>query len=510
MNIGKVYLVGAGPGDPGLVTLKAAHCLKIADVVVYDQLVHPDILQLAGKKAALIFGGKYPQNHVLFQNEINSLLVKQARQGKTVVRLKGGDPLLFGRGAEEALELVKARIPFEIVPGVSSAYSVPAYAGIPVTYRNISSRLNIVTGHETPDKGAATIPWKKLVDKHSTLVILMGMANLAQIIQQITKDPATLKMPIAVINNGTRRDQRVVTGTLANIVTRVQQEGIKSPAIIVIGEVVGLRDKLQWFKPEPLLHGKRILVTRPEHQAAEISALLKGHGAYVTAIPLIEIVPAPDTLKIRSTLKNIKVYDWVIFTSVNGVDLFLKAMSRNKLPRSHLRNIKFAAIGRKTADILVKAGLKVALIPKDFVQESLADELIRKVSQDARLLLVHAEGSRPVLEQKLLSAGFTIDTVGIYKSLPVLKNHARIRMMLARKQLDAVLLTSSSCVDSFADIFARRQLKAKTKGVVIGLIGPISAATARQVGLPVTVESREFTVQGLTNALIDHYKVVNP
>ena len=507
MKKGMVYLVGAGPGDVGLLTLKAARCLLIADVVVYDQLVNPEILSFVKKGAEMIFAGKFSGNHILQQKEINCRLLELARKGKIVVRLKGGDPLLFGRGAEEALELVQAGIPFEIVPGVSSSYSVPAYAGIPVTYRNISSRLNIVTGHETPDKGKETINWSKLHDKNSTLVILMGMANLPKIVEQITKDKSKLSTPVAVINNGTRQNQRVVTGKLSNIVARVKQDGIKPPGIIVIGDVVNLRSKLQWFKPALPLQGKRILVTRPEHQAAEIISLLKGHGAEVYPVPLIKIVPVGDNAGIKSRMKALSSYDWVIFTSVNGVDLFLKAARRYKVGLGLLKARKFAAIGRKTADVLENAGIPVSLVPKDFVQESLAEELIRRVPRDARLLLINAEGSRPVLQKSLIDAGLNVDALGLYKAAPVVENHARVKTMLAKKELDAVMLTSSSCVDSFVDIFGGKGLKKKTKGVTIALIGPISAATARKAGLPVTVESKEFTVEGLTNSLIEYYGV---
>ncbi|MBF0593621.1 MAG: uroporphyrinogen-III C-methyltransferase [Candidatus Omnitrophica bacterium] len=506
MKTGKVFLVGAGPGDIGLATLRSVELIKSADVLIYDQLVNPKLVAFAPKKAELVFAGKFSGNHVLQQKEINRLLLSYASKGKNVVRLKGGDPLLFGRGAEEALELANAGVPFEIVPGVSSSYSVPAYAGIPVTYRNISSRLNIVTGHETPDKGDETIPWKKLVDKHSTLVILMGMANLATIIAQISRDKSTLSVPVAVITNGTRSNQRVVVGKVSNIVSKVKQEGIKPPGIIVIGEVVNLREKLDWFAPHRPLQGRRILVTRPEHQAAELIGILKGHGAEVTAVPLIKIVPVADSHEIRSRFKSLKAYDWFVFTSVNGVDLFLQALRRRKISLNVLKDKKFAAIGRKTADVLEKAGIRVALVPKDFVQESLADELIKKVNKSARLFLVHAEGSRPILEQKLIAAGINVDTVGLYKAAPVVENHARVCAMFAQKKIDAVMLTSSSCVDSFVDVFGRGNLKEKTKNVTIALIGPISAATARQAGLPVTVESLEFTVEGLTNALISFYR----
>jgi uroporphyrin-III C-methyltransferase len=249
MKKGCVYLVGAGPGDPGLLTIKALDLIRKADVIIYDHLVNPELLCHAPGKAELIFGGKYPRNHLLFQDEINKLLVSKARQGEMVVRLKGGDPLLFGRGAEEALALVKAGIPFEIVPGVSSSYAVPAYAGIPLTLRNVSSRLNIVTGHEASGKNKNPVDWGKLIDNNSTLVILMGLANLEKIIKAFGQRPAILAMPAAVISNGTKNDQKVIVGRVSTIVKKVRQQGIKAPTIIVVGKVAALHRKLDWFTP---------------------------------------------------------------------------------------------------------------------------------------------------------------------------------------------------------------------------------------------------------------------
>ncbi|MBF0330954.1 MAG: uroporphyrinogen-III C-methyltransferase [Candidatus Omnitrophica bacterium] len=507
MKNGKVFLVGAGPGDVGLITLKAVHCLHVANVVVYDHLVNPELLSFAPKSARRIFAGKYPQNHILFQKEINRLLVQTAKKGNIVVRLKGGDPLLFGRGAEEALELAEAGVPFEIVPGVSSSYAVPAYAGIPVTYRNISSRLNIVTGHEAPEKGRATIDWKKQVDDHATLVILMGFANLEKIVREVTADRKRRTMPVAVISNGTCRDQKVVTGTLADIVGRVKDAGIKAPAIIVIGRVVALREKLDWFKPEPALKGKRILVTRPAHQASALVDLLKTHGATVISVPLIKVVPSGKTAEIKARLEALDLYSWLIFTSANGVDIFMKQMHRARISPERLQGKKIAAIGQKTASYLKDLGLPVSLVPAEFVQEALADEVIRAVGKRSqRILLVHALGSRPVLEQKLRSARLDLDTLDLYRSVPLIVNYGRIRRLFEGRKIDAVMLTSSSCVDSFVRAFAPRKLKALTKNVITAVIGPVSAATARKAGLPVTVESKEYTIEGVTRALVDHYQ----
>ncbi len=507
MRSGKVYLVGAGPGDIGLVTLKAVDLLKAADVVVYDQLVNPEILAFARQGAELVFAGKYAGDHVLGQAEINQVLIDRAHQGKAVVRLKGGDPLLFGRGAEEALELAEAGVLFEIVPGVSSAYAVPAYAGIPVTYRNISSRLNIVTGHETPDKGKAVIPWKKLLDKNGTLVILMGFGNLETIVRQIVTTPEALKTPVALISRGTRPEQLVVTGVLSNIVKKVKASGMKAPAIIVIGAVVNLRKKLDWFKPELPLKGKRILVTRPVHQASVLADLLKRQGASVTAIPLITVVASRDVAGIRSTLHDLDQYDWIVLTSVNGAVFFLKALGRHKISLDRLKGKKFAAIGKKTAEHLEAAGIKVDLTPREFVQEGLADAMIQAIATGSRrVLLPHAAGSRTVLEQRLRAAGLKVDTLDLYSTRPVTENHRRVKKLFEDRKVDAVMLTSSSCAESFIDVFDRSRLKQAVGDVVMASIGPITSATIRKAGLAVAVESQESTIEGVTHALVGYYR----
>ncbi len=506
MKHGKVYLVGAGPGDVGLATLKAVDCLRRADVIVYDHLANPELLTFARKGAEFVFAGKYPHNHVLFQKEINRLLVKKSWGGKIVVRLKGGDPLLFGRGAEEALELVKSGVPFEIVPGVSSAYSVPAYAGIPVTYRNKASRLNIVTGHETPDKTAPTIPWKTLLDKHATLVIFMGFGNLEKIVKELTADKKALKTPVAVISNGTLPDQEVVTGCLSNIVKKVRASGMKPPALIVVGEVVNLRKNLNWFSPVSPLEGKRVLIARPEHQLSILSDRLKHLGAQVVSIPLIKIVPSGKTAEIREKMADFKKIDVVIFTSVNGVDIFIKAARKFGVSLALLKKKRYAAIGPRTAEELKKYGLSVVCVPPQFVQEALADALLKEVGKMSFLLLVHAEGSRPILEERLRKAGAKISVVDLYKAAPIKKNHDRVKRMFQERKIDAVILTSSSCVDSFAAAFSHSELVRLTKGVIVAVIGPVSGATARKAGLKVTVESSVHTIDGVTKALVEHCK----
>ncbi|MBF0618531.1 MAG: uroporphyrinogen-III synthase, partial [Candidatus Omnitrophica bacterium] len=337
--------------------------------------------------------------------------------------------------------------------------------------------------------------------------ILMGFSNLEKIVAQITADRMMLKMPVALISNGTLPTQKVVTGTLANIVARVKASGMKAPAIIVIGKVVALRDQLNWFTPPLLLQGKRILVTRPEHQASELVGILEGHGARVTSIPLIRIVPSKNTAQIKARLSALDQFNWLIFTSVNGVDLFLKAVAKHKISIASLKNKKFAAIGKKTAEHLEQAGIKVDLVPKDFVQEALAATMIKTIAKESKgVLLAHSAGSRPVLEQKLRAAGLKIETLDLYSAEPIKENHARVHTMFAKRQVDAVMLTSSSCAESFLSVFKKAQLKAQTKGVVVASIGPITSDTARRAGLPVAVEADVYTIEGITAALIEYYQ----
>ncbi|MCX8126936.1 MAG: uroporphyrinogen-III C-methyltransferase, partial [Dehalococcoidia bacterium] len=330
MKYGKVYLVGAGPGDPGLITVKGLEYLKKADVIIYDRLVDDSLLEQASPEADRIYVGKGRGCHTMEQKEINLLMVSKAREGKTVVRLKGGDPFVLGRGGEEAEVLAANNVPFQVVPGVSSAYAVPAYAGIPVTHRHLASSFTVITGHEAPDKGKTNIAWDKISQGSDTLVFLMGMENLAQIVAQLMQNGKPPATPIAVISQGTTPKQQTVVGTLQDIVGRARSENLAPPAVIVIGEVVKLQQKLRWFDNLPLF-GKRVLVTRPAHQASELSHLLLERGAMPVLMPTIKISPPRSWNKLDKALASLKDYGWIVFTSVNAVDMFWKRLQHMKL-----------------------------------------------------------------------------------------------------------------------------------------------------------------------------------
>lgn len=504
MGKGKVYLVGAGPGDSGLFTLKGVNCLKKAEVIIYDNLVNPDILSYAQKETELIFAGKSPKGHTLSQEQINRLLVKKAAEGKTVVRLKGGDPFLFGRAAEEALALASARVPFEIVPGVTSALAVPSYAGIPITYRKISSGVTIITGHEDPLKKISSLEWDKLLQNNTTLVILMGMGNLKEITSRLIAQGAKDSLAVAVITNGTLPSQRVLLGTLGNIADKVKKKGFQPPAVIVIGRVVNLRQKLNWFGKNntlPLL-GKRILVTRPSAQADAFVKLLKAQGAEAIKMPLIEITPPEDSEKIERNLSQIDKYNWVVFTSANGVDYFMQRLKSNNIGIARLKTLKFAVIGCQTLKRLESFGLKAKLMPEQFRQEALGKEIIKKIEKGARILLAQAEGSRDVLHKMLKKQGFKVNRLAIYRTKPIMSQKARLRELFLKRKIDIVTLTSSSCVEAFVRL-TKNGLRNYLKKVVIAVIGPVCKERAEKLGLPVDVIPKEYTISGLTEALIE-------
>lgn len=515
-------MVGAGPGDAGLLTLKGLDCIKKAEVVVYDNLVNPKLVSYAKKEAELIFAGKSGCRHTFSQEEINHLLVQKAAQGKTVVRLKGGDPFLFARGAEEALVLANVGIPFEIVPGVTSALAVPTYAGIPLTHRKISSALTIITGHEDPAKKLSRIQWDKLLQKNGTLVILMGMGNLSKIIRRLLRAGGEESLPVAVIRNGTLATQEVLVGTLKDIADKATKKGFKPPAIIVIGKIVNLRKKLSWFdksdeylprifrKVRGLpLSGKRILVTRPAGQADEFAGLLKTKGAQAIKMPLIKIVPPKDLRRLDRTINNIYNYNWVVFTSVNGVNCFMDRLKKNNAAIKKLKSIRFAAIGSRTAQRLKRFGLKAELVPDQFRQEALGEEIIKRLKRGARILLAQAEGSRDVLARMLKAQGFKVSILPIYRTMPVTNYKSRLREMLLEGRIDIVTLTSSSCVRAFVSL-TQDNLRKYLNKVVIAVIGPVCRDTAKKLGLKVDVMPKQYTIEGLTEALVDYYNLKAP
>lgn len=505
MTAGKVWLVGAGPGDPGLITVAGLERLREADVIVYDRLVSPRLLEHAREGAELIFVGKVAGEGGHNQAKINELLIEKGREGKRVVRLKGGDPFVLGRGGEEAEALRAAGLSFEVVPGVTSAVAVPAYAGIPVTHRGVASSFAVVTGHEDPGKGDPAIDWGRLATAVDTLVLLMGAKTLPEIVEKLIAGGRPAATPVAVIRWGTTPDQRTVTGTLADIVQRVEEAKLQPPAITVVGEVVRLRETLAWFEDRPLF-GKRVLITRTRRQASALARLVAEEGAVPIELPAIEIEPAGDEAAAEAAQGGLRagVYAWVVFTSANAVELFFGLMRDRGLDARAFAGAKAAAIGPATADALAERGIVADAVPEEYIAEGVVEALRRRLTPGDRVLLPRAEGARPELVEGLSALGAEVDEVVLYRAAVPKAAPAEALSLLRDGGIDIVTFTSSSTV---------RNLAAMLDGDVeclgkplVACIGPITAETARELGLRVDVVASEHTVPGLVRAVREHVR----
>ncbi len=498
---GKVFLIGAGPGDPGLFTLRGVRCLAAADVVVYDALANPRLLKYAGPEAELIYVGKRGGAHAMPQEGIGRLLVERAKAGQVVARLKGGDPFIFGRGGEEAEELAAAGIPFEVVPGVTAAVAAPAYAGIPLTHRDFTSTVAFVTGHEDPTKETTGIAWDKIATGIGTLVFFMGVGQLPEIVarlQQHGRPPAT---PAAVIRWGTRADQEVVTGTLENLVEK--SAAIRPPALIVVGEVVGLREKLAWVETRPLF-GKRVLITRAREQASALADLLEAAGAEVVEFPTIAIVPPESWAPLDAAVARLHEYQWVIFTSANGVRFFWERLLEAGRDVRDLAGVTVCAIGPATAAALLDFGVRADVVPPEFRAEALVEAVGSRPLEGGRILVVRAAEAREILPEELSRRGALVDVVPAYRTIRGAPNVDEVRGLLREGKIHAVTFTSSSTVKHFLELIGE-EAPALLKGVVVASIGPITAETAarRQIDSQVVPES--YTIPALTDALIAHF-----
>lgn len=478
-----VYLVGAGAGDSGLLTLRAQEVLRAADVVIYDRLADESILNLCAE-ARKIYVGKEAGRHTLKQTEINQLLVEEARRNQVVVRLKGGDPFVFGRGGEEALCLREHNQSFEIIPGVTSAIAVPAYAGIPVTHRGLATSFAVVTGHEDPTKPESSIRWEKLSTAVDTLIFLMGVANLPQIVGKLLEHGRAPSTPAALIRWGTKPAQEVLVTTLAE----APHAKILPPAIFVVGDVVSLRERLKWFETRPLF-GRRILVTRARAQASKLSNALTSLGAEVIECPTIKIIAPSDNFKqLDTAIDNLRGFDWIVFTSANGVDKFFERLRLHGRDARALSNV--AAIGSATAEKLSSVGIIPDVVPKDFIAESLATALSGLVD-GKKVLLARAEVARDILPDALKSFGAVVTVAPAYQT--VREASAQIDF----DALDLVTFTSSSTVESFIASYGLEPLKK----VPSAAIGPITAQTLERYGVAAAVFAREFTIAGLVDAV---------
>ncbi len=501
----KVYLVGAGPGDPGLITVKGKACIEKADVIIYDYLASPALLRHSDGKAEMIYVGKKGGDHTLSQDGINDLIVQKAKSGLTVTRLKGGDPFIFGRGGEEAEVLVRAGIDFEIVPGVTSAIAAPAYAGIPLTHRKFTSTVAFITGHEDPDKDGSNINWPSLAQGIGTLVFLMGVKNLPEIVRQLISNGKSPDTPAALVRWGTTAHQETVTGTLSNIVERVKERKLKAPAIIVVGDVVGLREQMKWFEKRPLL-GKKIVVTRAREQASDLVQNLSEMGADVLECPTIKIVPSDDLSSLKAAVERLITYDWIVFTSVNGVKYFFEYLFENGLDARALGHIKTAAIGPATARMLLGFGLQTDIIPETYRAESVVEAFSGQNMAGRRVLLPRAGGARTVLPRELKKMGADVDEVITYQAVQDNQNVDILLENLQNSLVHMVTFTSSSTVKNFRALLDDQLVSRLMEGVTVACIGPITADTAKESGFDVHVVAGEFTIPGLCEAIVQYYR----
>ncbi len=500
----KVYLVGAGPGDPGLITIRGRQCIESADVIIYDYLAAPALLNFAPNHAEVIYVGKKGGDHTLSQDKINALIVEKAKTGSTVCRLKGGDPFIFGRGGEEAEILVANAIPFEVVPGVTSAIAAAAYAGIPLTHRKLTATLAFITGHEDPHKEESNIDWESLARGIGTLVFFMGVKNLPDIAQKLIANGKSPNTPVALIRWGTTPGQTTVTGTLDDIAERAKKADLKPPVIIVVGEVVQLRNSLKWFEKRPLL-GKRIVVTRARQQASDLVRRLSDLGAECLEFPTIKVVSADDTVPLDDAVQNLSVYDWIIFTSVNGVKFFFDNLFGTDKDVRALSHLHTAAIGPATAEKLFEYGLKSDIIPQNYRAEAVVDAFRKIKLEGKKILLPRAKEARPVLPVELRKMGAEVDEVTAYLTEKVRENGDQLLERLEAKTIDLITFTSSSTVQNFKDLLPPDNFKQLIKGIAIASIGPITTETAIESGFEVLITAKSFTIPGLCEAVVTYY-----
>ena len=494
----KVYLVGAGPGDPDLITWKGRKLLALADAVLFDHLANEHLLDLTPKHCERIYVGKKKAVHAFPQEEICAMMIDRARRGLTVIRLKGGDPFIFGRGGEELEALANAGIAYEVVPGVTSPLGIAAYSGVPLTHRDHTKVVTFVTGHDVP-----AIDWGK-IGQSETLVVFMGIAAIREIAGEIMKHGRSGDTPAIAVRWGTRPNQETVTGTLATIADEIERVHLKPPATVIIGEVAGLHSKLAWYEKLPLF-GKQIVVTRAHDQAGEFSDRLRSLGADAVELPVISIQPPQDPGPLDRAIGHLALYDWVIFTSVNGVKFFIDRLDHSD---HDLRSFKarICAIGPATRQAIENLHLKVDLMPKEYVAESLVQAFRPERLQGKRILLPRAAVARDVIPTELEKLGALVEVVEAYRN--VIPENAAARaheIFSASKKPDWITFTSSSTVQNFIEAAGRDALT----GIRIASIGPVTSETVRQHGLTVDVEAKPFTIDGLVQAILET-KTVHP
>ncbi|HMJ92108.1 MAG TPA: uroporphyrinogen-III C-methyltransferase [Candidatus Acidoferrum sp.] len=497
---GMVYLVGAGPGDAGLLTLRGAELLGRADVVVYDALVNSDLLRLAPKTAEIIFGGKRASEHAIPQDELNALLISRARDGKTVVRLKGGDPYVFGRGGEEAEQLALEKIGFEVVPGVSSFTAAPSYAGIPLTHREHSSAFTVITGHEDPEKDAS-IDWTQVAKMPGTKIVMMATQRMGDLSQRLIAGGMSADTPVAMVSWGTTGQQRTIEGTLVTIGDVVTRENFRPPSLAVIGEVVRLRKKLNWFEHRPLF-GQRIVVTRTRNQASELSRQLIERGAEVIEVPTIRIEAPDDKQSFVEALAAIGEYEWVIFTSPNGVAQFFEYFFKSFDDIRAIGGLRIAAVGPATAAKVAEYHLKVDLMPEEFVSSKIAAAFVKYQDiENVRMLLLRAQVANRELPESLEALGAILDDVAVYKTVPETEDPYGAAARLLAEGADWITFASASSVENFHARFNLSEFVKKFSRVRFASIGPETSKAINSLGLTAATEANPHTIEGMVKAI---------
>ncbi len=508
-SYGKVYLVGAGPGDPGLITLRGKYLLEHAEVVVYDYLANTKLLSYVPQTAQFIYAGKKGGGlHAFTQDGINKLLVEHAKKGKMVVRLKGGDPFIFGRGAEEIEELVSEGIDFEVVPGVTSATAAATYAGIPITHREYTASVAFVTGHEDPTKKSSNISWEKLATGVGTIVIYMGIKTLPAITKKLIDFGRSPDTPVAVVRWASTPQQRSVVGTLATICEVVQLADIKPPALVIVGEVVTLRNTIDWFEKRPLF-GKRMVVTRTREQASDLVAKLEENGAECLEYSTIHIEPVADYSICDEATRRIADYQWILFTSLNAVTFFFQRLNQMGSDSRHIAGPKIAAVGKATAEELKKYGIRADLIPEKFTGEGLAEALVRTQVDGSRILLPRALRASEILPEVLTDAGAKVTIAPVYQNTPPQGRKDELREQLLDGSIDLITFTSSSTVTNFLAMIGAAsddELHRLLDKVRIAAIGPVTAATIKEHGLHVDIQPQRYTINDMVQAIVAYYR----
>lgn len=506
MKNGYVYLIGAGPGDPGLITVKGRDCLAKAQVVMYDYLANEELLRLAPKGAELIYAGKVGGEHNREQSQINELLVQKALSGKIVARLKGGDSFIFGRGGEECEALVEAGIPFEIVPGITAAVGATSYAGIPLTHRGVTTSVAFVTGHEKKGKASSEIDWEGLSLGSGTVVFYMGVTNLPHITRSMMEHGRAPRTPVALIRWGTRPEQEVLVGTLADIAEKAKAAEFKAPAITVVGEVVNLRETLRWFDNRPLF-GRSVLVTRGADQAGEFTSKLEQLGARAYCCPTIEITPPADHTALDEAIGGLDSFHWIIFTSYNTVKYFFARLSEHNLDTRALGRCRVCAVGPKTAAALAHYGIRADLIPSDYKAEGVVELFSEMDMAGQWVLFPKGDRAREVITEELGRMGAQVIAPVAYANHTPDDIPAEALAALEDGRIDCATFTSSSTVQNLAAILGENRFLHLMQGVKVASIGPITSKTCRDLGLEVLMEPAEYTLDALAAEMIEYFRL---